>query len=570
MQPLPKRWFVPSPIPADIANNLSGYAPVLRQILYNRGYTTHAAARQFLEAEFPPGIDPAGMSGIPQAVERVCHAIERREPIAIYGDYDVDGVTATALLTQVLARLGANVQSYIPNRFDEGYGLNNEALEALHAAGVRLVITVDCGIRSPDEARHARRLGLDLIISDHHHPGSELPDALAVINPKQAGDRYPEKDLAGVGLAYKLAAALILRLEGGDDPALAAAGTLDLVALGTVADLAPLTGENRALVRAGLREINQTRRQGLASLIGEAGLSPGRITAGDIGFVLGPRLNAAGRLDSALEALQLLTERSVEVTGRLAQKLSNQNRERQRIMQEIQERAEQIALAEDPGAVLLFAADANFNPGVVGLAASRLTEQYYRPAIVAQRGDEFTRGSCRSIPEFHITEALDQCADLLVHHGGHAAAAGFTVPNALLPELITRLQSIASLALGQLDLRPTLKADIDLPLCELKPDILRDLAYLQPTGIKNPSAVFVSRDLRVLNSRTVGKESAHLKLAVSDGRITYDAIAFRFGRLADQLPGRIDLMYTYEVNEYNGRSTLQLNVRDIKPAGTPD
>jgi single-stranded-DNA-specific exonuclease len=305
--------------------------------------------------------------------------------------------------------------------------------------------------------------------------------------------------------------------------------------------------------------------------LGVADLKPNQVTSRDIGFVLGPRLNAAGRLDSALTALELLSTEDVKKTGYLAQILDSQNRERQKITREVQELAEQIALEKDQEAFLLFAAHSDFNPGVVGLAASRLTDRYYRPAIVAYQGETFTRGSCRSIPEFHITNALDLCSDLLVRHGGHAAAAGFTVENRKLPALVARLQEIAEDQLSMHpDLRPTLHADAELSLSELEPDFIDYLKWLQPTGHKNPEAVFVSRDLEVRNSRSVGREGAHLKLSVSDGWITYDGIAFRQGYWAENMPRRIDIMYTFELNEYNGRSSLQLNIRDLKPAGIPD
>ncbi|RME91567.1 MAG: single-stranded-DNA-specific exonuclease RecJ, partial [Anaerolineae bacterium] len=535
--------------------------------LYNRGYATAERARAFLNAEPDFDPDPLRLLGMDAAVDRILYAIRHAEPIAIYGDYDVDGVTATALLVQTLRALGGEAHPYIPNRFDEGYGLNGDALTQLAASGIKLVITVDCGIRSPEEARLARTLGLDLLISDHHHPGETLPEALAVINPKQPGDPYPDKDLAGVGLAYKIAQALIRRAQS---PPLSASDLLDLVALGTVADLAPLTGENRHLVRHGLWQIHQTRRQGLASLAAVAEVPLRSVTATHIGYVLGPRLNAAGRLDEALAAYELLITTDPMRAGHLAQQLDVQNRERQRITRRIQEQAEALALAEDPDALLLFAVHPEFNPGVVGLAAARLTEKYYRPAIVGQRGEETTRCSCRSIPEFHITQALDQCADLLVRHGGHAAAAGFTVRNENLPELIARLKSIAAEHLAGEDLRPTLVADMEIPLSDLKPEVLNYLEALEPTGYGNPGAVFVSRDVRVAHARTVGAEGRHLKLKVTDGRITFDAIAFRLGSLYPDLPPRVDIMYRFELNEYNGRTTLQLNVRDLKAAGLPD
>ncbi len=568
-----KRWLISAPITAAADAQLEKFPPILRQILFNRGYASDAEARAFLRAEANFDTSPFQMANMESAVERILYAVDHDESVAIYGDYDVDGVTATALFVQTLRALGGRVREYIPNRFDEGYGLNTDALDALKAEGVRLVVTVDCGIRSTAEAAYAKTIGLDLIISDHHHPDENLPPAFAVINPKQAGDRYPDKDLAGVGIAYKIAQALFERrpetVNGGSSSDFLA-GLLDLVALGTVADLAALTGENRMLVRKGLQKIRTTTRQGLFSLAAVAELSIARTTAINIGFILGPRLNAAGRLDSAIAAFKLLTTTDVLEAGQLAQQLDIQNRERQTLTRKIQEQAELIALADDPAAVLLFAAHQDFNSGVVGLAAARLTETYYRPAVVGQTSDETTRCSCRSIPEFHITDALDQCRDILVRHGGHAAAAGFTVRNENLPELIERLKAIAIEKLDGQELRPTLAADAEVALSQLDHEVLKYLDYLQPTGYGNPEAVFVSRNVQVKSSRTVGQEGKHLKLTLSDGRVTYDAIGFRLGRLQPELPQRVDVMYTFEANEFNGRTSLQLNLKDIRPAGMPN
>jgi single-stranded-DNA-specific exonuclease len=565
MQQIRKRWQIATRIPPEVDRQLKGYPPILRQILYNRGYPTHEKAREFLEALPPTGNDPFRLLGMPEAVSRLQFAIQNRQRIAIYGDYDADGVTATALLVTYLKGLDAEVIGYIPNRFDEGYGLNKEALEQLKDRGVGLVITVDCGIRSMEEAEHARNLGMDLIITDHHHPGSELPQAFAVIDPKRHSDPYPEKDLAGVGLAYKLATALDKINETNT-----AETYLDLVALGTVADLAPLVGENRALVRAGLKQIHRPHRQGLMSLIGVAGLKPNEITATDIGFGLGPRLNAAGRLDSAEAALELLVTQDIFRAGQLAQQLEINNRERQQITRVIQAQAEALALSGDPDTLLLFAVHPEFNPGVVGLAASRLTDQFYRPSVVGEMGEEFTRASCRSISEFHITEALDQCADLLEHYGGHAAAAGFTVRNENLVELRERLSLLASEKLTDADLRPTVHADVEVPLSDMNPELLEQLEWLQPTGYGNPRPLFASRDLKVTDSRTVGKDASHLKMTVSDGWLSFEAIAFRQGHWYENIPKRVDLIYAFELNEYNGRKTLQFNVRDMKPSGETD
>ncbi len=565
-----KRWLISPTLTSQADENLAAFPPILRQLLFNRGYATDAEARAFLKAETTFDTDPFKLKDMEKAVDRICFALDQHEPIAIYGDYDVDGVTATALLVQTLKAFDADVRGYIPNRFDEGYGLNNDALDHLQADGVKLVITVDCGIRSPNEALHARTIGLDLVISDHHHPAEgDLPPAFAVINPKQKGDEYPEKNLAGVGIAYKIAEGLFKRKQPQNGFTLV--DLLDLVALGTVSDLAPLVGENRMLVRRGIKQIRETKRQGLFSLANVAELVIGKTTASQIGFTLGPRLNAAGRLESALAAFDLLTTTDFMQAGQLAQQLDVQNRQRQALTRVTQEKAEALATAEEREPILLFAVDEEFNPGVVGLAASRLTETYYRPAVVASKGSEETRGSCRSIPEFHITDALDQCADLLVRHGGHAAAAGFTVRNEKLPELATRLKSIAEAQLTDKDLRQTMTADMEISLGQLSVELLKHLAYFEPTGYGNRDALFAAREVKVKSSRTVGAEGKHLKLTLDDGRgTTFDVIGFRMGPLQTSLPAYVDILFSFETNEYNGRTSLQLNLKDVKPAGTGD
>lgn len=555
-----KRWQIATPLTPEAERELAVFPFPLRQILFNRGYATESEARAYLRRT--TSSEGAYPFQIELAVDRLLHARRKQEKVVIYGDYDVDGVTATALLMEALERVGIKVQSYIPNRFDEGYGLNIEALRELKEGGAGLIISVDCGIRSLREAEFARSIGLDLIITDHHHPGAELPSALAVINPKRADDPYPEKYLAGVGLAWKLAQALFARV--GDSPP---GSALELVALGTVADLAPLTGENRALVYEGLKQLRQTRRPGLLSLAKLASLNLAAVTATDIGFILGPRLNAAGRLESALDALHLLLASDVFQAGLLAQRLESQNRERQTLTRSTQAEAERIALqGRDEPPLLLFAAHPEFNVGVVGLAAARLSERHYRPAIVARQDAETTRGSCRSIPEFHITEALDQCADLLLHYGGHAAAAGFTIANHKLPEFLERMYFLAEESLAGKDLRPTLWADAEVPLSTMGPEVWKQLQYLQPTGYGNPEATFVSRAVKVRQARAVGAEGQHLKLTLEDERgVLWDAIGFRLGDLYGQIvPGsRIDILYTLELNEYNGQKSFQLNLKDV-------
>jgi single-stranded-DNA-specific exonuclease len=561
----PKRWIVAPPLTDAARAALADYPPIVAQLLFNRGIADPAEAQRFFAGQIAQPDDPFLLTGLAEAVERLRRAIQAGERIAVYGDYDTDGVTATALLVQVLTTLGADARPYIPHREDEGYGLNVEALNTLKAESVDVVVTVDCGIRSPDEADHARQIGLDLIITDHHHPGPELPRALAVINPKQPGDPYPEKSLAGVGLAYKIAQGLIRPMD--PRPDISGSDVLDLVALGTVADLAPLTGENRLLVRQGLSVINKPRREGLKSLLSYARLKPGAVNATTIGFVLGPRLNAAGRLESALAAYDLLTTTNVSTANERAQQLEQQNRDRQDLTRLTHAHARQLALEKDPETPLLFAAHPDFKPGVVGLAAARLTEEFYRPSVVAARGDDFTRGSARSIREFHITEALDQCRHLLERHGGHAAAAGFTARSEHVDELAEMLQRIAREKLAGMDLQPALHVDAVVALADLDAALEQDLRQFEPCGYGNPTPLLASREVRVVSSRTVGADGRHLKLTLGDGRATMDAIAFNQGHWRERLPAHVDVAYHLEVNEWNGEKRLQMNVRDIQ-AGT--
>jgi single-stranded-DNA-specific exonuclease len=399
-----------------------------------------------------------------------------------------------------------------------------------------------------------------MIVTDHHLPGEALPKAFSIICPKKENDPYPEKNLAGVGVAFKVAEAL-LKERSSDE--MIATEWLDLVAVGTVADLVPLTGENRALVKSGLKIIREKPRQGLHSLAGAANLNLQQIHSRDIGFVLGPRLNAAGRLGTARDAFDLLMSEYVSEAGRLALDLDDQNRERQELMHWIQEEAQkQVESSND---YLLFAAHEEFHEGVVGLAASRITDLFYRPSAVGHRGKDFTRASCRSIPEFHITKALDECSDYLEQYGGHAMAAGFTVRNEMLDEFIEEFQNIARRELASKDLLPVLRADMEIPLKDIKPEeMFKVIAQIEPVGSDNPEVLFVSRNLQVRNYRVVGRDSSHLKLTVTDGVVTYDAIAFKQGYWAGKLPEYVDLLYSYEKNAFNGRVTLQLNVVDIK------
>jgi single-stranded-DNA-specific exonuclease len=563
-----KRWQIAPPASQQHLDRFQDLQPLVVQLLYNRNIRDPAAVREFL-AVGAHGHNPFLLKGMDAAVARLRVAVRKQEPIAIYGDFDTDGVTATALLVQTLSALGSRVQPYIPHRVDEGYGLNLGSLRTLYEQGIRLVVTVDCGIRSFEEVREASK-GMDLIITDHHSVAKDLPAALAIINPKQPGCAYPFEKLAGVGLAFKLAQALLMvHNKVGRQPVdLAEEDLLDLVALGTVADLAPLVGENRTLVQRGLAQLNEARRPGVQALMADAGLRRGEVDATAIGFRLGPRINAAGRIDDAMLAYRLLTSRDPLRTQALAGKLGQLNQQRQELTRRILAQAEAMVLADDPEARLYLAASEAFEPGIVGLAASRLTEAYYRPSVVVERGPKQSRGSCRSIPEFDITAALDECKELLVRHGGHAAAAGFTVETANLEALHQRLKAIAAERLAGVELRPTLKIDVEIPLEEVSWATHALLGQMEPCGIDNPQAVLASPDVAISDRRPIGDEGRHLKLSLRDRRgQAWDAVYFGGGNLLDELPGRVDLAYTLEVNEWNQRKQLQLNVQDLRPVG---
>ncbi|MGQ9584077.1 MAG: single-stranded-DNA-specific exonuclease RecJ [Anaerolineae bacterium] len=571
-----KRWRIREPIPSDALAELGDLSPLLAQLLYNRGIRARSEAAAFLSGRWE-GPSPFALKGMAEAVARIYRAIRHGEPVAVYGDFDTDGITATALLTETLRGLGAEVRAYFPDRFNEGYGLNQQALERLYQAGYRLVVTADCGIRSATEVKAAQAQGMDVIITDHHFPGQILPPARAIVNPKQLGCPYPFKDLSGVGVAFKLAQAL---LQDEDQPPAGPRGgaahgraslpnpadLLDLVALGTVADIVPLVGENRSLASQGLALLNELRRPGLRALVEKAGLQPGGITATHISFILAPRLNAAGRIAAASLGYQLLTTEHAAIANDLAEKLEMLNLERQRLTRETFQKA-QADLAET-GALdrpLLMVSRKGFHPGIVGLVASRLTEEYYRPSVVVEVGEDFSKGSARSIPEFHITQALDRCADLLVRHGGHAAAAGFTCANEQLPALEERLLSIAEEILGGQELAPTLEIEAEIPL-SAAPDALRALRSLEPVGESNPLPCFLTRGVRVNKAQVVGKEGQHLRLELYDGCATWDGIGFNLGSWAADIPGQIDVVYHLEQNQWGGEDRIRLSVQDLRPA----
>ncbi|MHB8135886.1 MAG: single-stranded-DNA-specific exonuclease RecJ [Anaerolineaceae bacterium] len=609
--PIEKEWKIAPVVPENIRENLSGYSKVMTQLLYNRGIEDIDSANSYLHGSNVL-YDPFLLKDMQKAVDCILDAIDAGQKIAVFGDYDVDGITATALLTQVLEKIGANVIPYIPDRFTEGYGVNLIALNILRSLDVNLIVTVDCGIRSPNELYYAtNELGMKVIVSDHHMPEELLPIVDAIICQKQPGDEYPDKNLSGAGLALKIANALLLsRPVSGVD----ISDYLDLAALGTVADVVPLSGENRAIVRRGLTKLRMTRRVGLLALMQVAKININSVTTSDIGFGIAPRLNAAGRIlsnhaestsetpivkpESAIEipainnmddisemenlileedilfeenqkplhqetqkALSILMTNDKNYAGLLAQELDDLNKRRQKMTQEMQKMAEtQINLDE----LCLFARDEQFNSGLVGLVAAKLTEFYYRPTIIGFKGKVNTRASCRSIPEFHITEALDLCKDLLLQHGGHAMAAGFTIENEKWDELIKQIMQIVKEKLDHEKIRPKINVDIEIPLTNLPKDILIDLDKMEPIGADNPPAIFVSRKVQIVRSKPVGQDEKHLKLTLKDGSTIFDGIAFNQGYWSKELPGFIDILYQIERNIFNGNIYTQLNIKDIK------
>lgn len=568
---LPKRWLIAPKLPSEQLNQFEQMSPVLAQVLFNRGFETPQDAYRFLYTKTDDSTSkPFAMRGMQKAVGRIRQAIKRQESIVIYGDFDADGVTSTTLLVQALRKLTAKVRPYIPHRVDEGYGLNVDALTKLAKQGVKLVITVDCGIRSVEEVEAGNLAGLDIIITDHHSIGPEIPNAYAVINPKLE----PEDPmmLAGVGVAYMLAQALFTAAQvnsrnNGTSDEFTPEVLLDLVAIGTVADLMPLNKlENRTLVKRGLEVLNRARRPGIRALLDVIGVEMGNVTTQSIGFGLGPRINAAGRLDSAMIAYKLLASTTIDDARKWAEELQALNVERQDVTRKAQETIKERLVDHDADLPLIFASDSSFEPGIVGLVAGRLAEEYFRPAIVMEEGESESRASCRSIPQFDITSALDQCADLLVRHGGHALAAGFTVNNDNIPALRDRLMSMAQDALTGQKLTPTLEVDTEVDIHRLDFDLVKELELLEPTGHSNGAPVFMTRNVHVAECRTVGHENRHLKLKISRAsQRPLDAIGFGLGDWSDNLPDRIDIAYQLEINEWQGRKSLQANLQDVRP-----
>ena len=571
-----KRWEMYPAAPTDFLED-SPEHPVLMQILYNRGIREPEQIDRFLDGADAVQENPFRLKDMAVAVQRILQAIAQKETICVYGDFDADGITATALLVSALQRAGAEVGGYIPDRVDEGYGLNVEAIERIsQQAG--LLVTVDCGIRSVEEVAAARRMGMDVIITDHHSIGPELPPALAVINPRQSDDPTAFETLAGVGVAYRLAQAVLRAVSQKPESALSAdeaaefeAELLDLVALGTIADMMPLVGENRSLVRRGLAQLAQGQRVGLFALMEVAGMQPSAVDSTTVSFRLAPRINAAGRLSNAQLAYDLLRSDEYSQAYDLAAQLEAMNRERQQLTVDAQNLAEaQLGDLTSNPPFILITASTDFRSGIVGLVAGRLADQYYRPAVVIEQGPETSRGSARSIDEFDITDALDKIGHMLVRHGGHSRAAGFTVANERYEEFVEALTALAQERLSTFpDLRPRMRVDAEVQWDDLTWALQAQLARLEPLGQANDSPLLLLRGCRVRSARAVGS-SKHLKLVLDGypGSAVLDGIGFGLG---DRVGGfsaeeRLDIAFYLEVNEWQGRRSLQLNVQDLRTA----
>ena len=554
------KWNLPNPIPPDDSQFLESYPEILKEILYRRNIRTEQKSIDFLLPKEQDWYSSLELLHTEKSCQLISKAIESGDTIAIYGDYDADGLTSTALLYLALNKLTDNLIAYIPNRFTEGYGLNKAAIQKLHSQDVSLLITVDNGISSLDEIDYANSLGITVIVTDHHTPKNVLPPAAAVMNPKVLDDTYPFKMLAGVGIAYKLVSSLSKHF-----PSLEPEEYLDLVAIGTIADIVPLISENRYLAKQGLVSINQLKRQSLVSLLGAANMLGTKIRSSDISFQIGPRLNAAGRLGQAETALNLLISTDPNECGRLAQQLENDNFNRKIISQKIEQKALDIIRSDKSLQFLITVFEKTFNSGVSGIVAGSLARKFNLPVIIGQIGDEYSVASCRSIPEFDLTKALDHCKELLVRYGGHSQAAGFTILNSNLPEFKERLLDLAATKLSGVDLTPSIDIDAEVQLEQLNDNLIEILDKIEPTGAENKEVVFMSRDLHAANVKAVGQDKNHLKMLVSDGSYSLDAIGFGLGDHIDSIPPKFDALFNFQLNEFRGKITFQLNLIDLRP-----
>ncbi|MBS4176226.1 single-stranded-DNA-specific exonuclease RecJ [Lederbergia citrea] len=543
----------------ELAKQLN-IAPLVATLLVNRGISDHDEAKKFLYTENEEFHSPFLLNDMQPAVERIKSAIEGQEPILIFGDYDADGVTSTSVMMDVLSNLGANVRYYIPNRFTEGYGPNENAFREAAASGIKLVITVDTGISATNEASLAKELGMDLIITDHHEPGQELPDAFAIIHPKLPNTNYPFPDLAGVGVAFKLAHAL------SDDVPW---HLLDLAAIGTIADLVPLHGENRLIVKAGLKRMATSTRPGLLALCKIAGTKLSDADEEMVGFAIAPRLNAAGRLEHAGPAVELLMTNDSTNAAHLAEEIDAMNKERKFIVTEITKEAVKMVEEEFPpeeNNVIVIGKE-GWNPGVIGIVASRLVERFYRPAIVLSYDKEtgMAKGSARSIHGFDLFKNLTACKDLLPHFGGHPMAAGMTLHTSDVELLRTKLNHAADAQLSAEDYIPITELDASLDLAEIDLESIRQLDMLAPYGMKNPKPKVMVHGADASGIRKIGGNKTHLKLTLEKPGYALDGVGFHLGGVADEIsPGsKVSVIGELSINEWNNIKKPQILLKDI-------
>ena len=540
-------------------------SPILARLLINRGTKEALSARRFLKADLKDLRDPYLFQDMEKAVDKILKVINNNERILIYGDYDVDGLTSVALLFSILKELTTNLYYYIPNRFQEGYGLNEEAIDIAFKNNFKLIITVDCGISSICEIEKANNYGIDVIVIDHHQPQKDLPSAVAIINPK-CDINYPFKELAGVGVSFKVAQALYLKLGKNQDDLL---NLLDYVALGSIADSVPFIDENRILIKHGIKMLNQTKKEGLKALITESGVNYGNLGTKEVNFFLAPRINAAGRLGDSKLALELLLTDSEYKAEYLSRKLNEINKCRKEIGDNILREARKLAsvqVKEEDNKVLVLASE-NWNQGVIGIIASRLADEFNRPTIVISKKDEIAKGSGRSIDGFHLYNVLELCQDILINFGGHKLAAGITIRSNKIPEFKSRINEISQNFIKEDDLSPELKIDARISLGNINFGLVKDINILEPFGIGNPQPVFCSYKNTISNWKLVGEKGQHLKLRIKEKNRTLEGIGFKLSRLGNQIFSEnkvVDLAFNIELNKWNGMENVQLNIKDIK------
>jgi single-stranded-DNA-specific exonuclease len=552
------RWNLLPPLtPRQLGD--SEFPPLLVQLLYNRGISRPDEFQSFLASDSRLMGDPLLLPDMPAAVARIYQGLLSGEHIVVYGDFDADGITATAALVQGLRTLGGKASPYIPHRQTEGHGLTTGVLKNLYQQGTSLVITVDCGVTDVLQVKKARKMGLDIIVTDHHSPLSEIPDAIAVVDPKLSDSVYPFSHLSGVGVAFKLLQALFQSIGKDEHKDM----TADLVAIGTIADMSPPLGENRYLIKEGLKLMNTRPRLGIRELMNHTRIEAGSLNAEKIGWIIGPCLNAAGRLADGLTGYNLLMTESPEEARDLSAWLARKNEERQRLTTTTLERAREQVIAQGLPP-LLITADKEYPTGIAGLVASRLVEEFYRPSVVIHTTETVSHGSCRSIPEFNIISALNTCGHLFSRYGGHSQAAGFTLPTSNLPQLEKELSKLALEQLAGVELSPHLNIDALVTLADLGGDTYQTTQMLSPFGIGNPMPTFLSRGVELLERRTMGTNGEHLRMKLKQSGTVWDGVAFRLGGYLAELSSPLDIVYNLEIDRWGGKEQLRLNILDFE------